>query len=257
MSSPQPAEAVVGLYNELLRLPPSDRAAIGRIVWQLRKLRQAKPADVVTVMALAQSLTLQGQPSEACALAAELWGRRHLMRAEVLYSYGNLLMWLGKFDQAVELARCVQKEVASGFDEDWRLLAKNSAFAAGDLANVLHFGTFDGDDQKADAQTGRLLAGLNAAGILPHIAWHQGIVNAALADRITRFGFVLTTPDGPPEIGLYYHTPASRAERRSLTAMIDDAIEREMEARGLPAGLFVPTLVVNVLDHDAQPPYLH
>lgn len=257
MSSPQPAEAVAGLYNELVRLQPSDRAAIGRIVWQLRKLRRAMPADAATAVALAQSLALNGEPAEAGALAAELWERRHLMGVDLTYSYVNLLIGLGKFSRAVLLAQSVQGSFPDKFDSDWSLLATHSAFAAGDLANVRHFKTFDSLSPAPDLGTNRLLDELSTIGILPHIVWHQNIVNAALADQITRFDLIATAPDGPAEIGLYYHIPANRPERRSLTAMIDDAIERETEARGLPAGLFVPTLVVNVLDHDAQSPYLH
>ncbi|NYZ16047.1 hypothetical protein HL658_26200 [Azospirillum sp. RWY-5-1] len=257
MSSPQPAEAVVGLYNELVRLQPSDRAAVGRIVWQLRKLQLAKPSDVDTAIALAQSLALNGEPAEACALAEGLWGRRHLLSVESAYSYANLLMGVGKFDKSVDVARSVQTHFAEEFDKDWRLLASHGAFAAGDMASALRFGTASADDPDANAHTVRLFGDLEALGVLRHIAWHQSVVNAALADRITRFDLIFTAPDGPPEIGLNYHTPATRAERRALTVMIDDAIERETEVRGLPAGLFVPTLVVNVLDHDAQPPYLH
>lgn len=267
MSGPQPVTETVTLYNTLLRLEPSEQAEIGRVVWQLQKLRRAHPADLATLVTLAQALVLQGKPEEAAPIAGDLWYRRQWMDADVLYTYSTLLLSLGDFERVVDITKVALDLAGAPSQQDTFVLLSNSALGSGDIETMRRIAAYDGlrmNDGGSTATPRRdsvvavscVLDGLEDIGLLPHLTWHQCIVNGFLRHRITNVDIMVYGRGGNLEIGIHYYMPGTRAERRSLLAEIDTAIEQAAAARGLDAGIFVPTLTVDLLDHVAHPPYV-
>ena len=250
MTSGAPAEASVDFYNQLLRLPCSDKEAIGHIEFRLRALRRKQPNDLRTRVALLQALTMLGKTGEAIETADYLWGQRDWLDADRQLTFLAQLSGLGMFGRAKELAVKFLDAPGLCADPAFVSLIVHVAVGAGDLDLMR---TVAGWEMHATLprQIKSFIEELQRLGLDSHFEQHQATVQNVIYGHQCSYLPIFYDAEAP-ELSVYVYANERREKRRLLENEIDDTLANYFAEEGIDPGLFVPLITTQVLDISAH-----
>ena len=249
MTSGAPAKASVDFYNQLLRLPCSDKEAIGHIEFRLRALQRKQPNDLQTMVALLQALTMGGKTSEAIDTADYLWGQRDWVDADRQLTFLAHLSDLGMFDRAKELAVKFLDTPSLCADPEFMSLIIHIAIGSGDLD--LMRTAADWELHAAPSrQIKSFVEELRRLGLDSHFERHQATVQNVIYGHQCSYLPIFYDAEAP-ELSVYVYANERREKRRLLENEIDDALANYFAEEGIDPDLFVPLITTQVLDISA------
>lgn len=250
MTSGVPAEASVDFFNQLLRLPGSDKEAIGHIEFRLRALQRKQPSDLRTMVALLQALTMAGKTGEAIDTADYLWGQRDWLDTDRQLTFLTQLSDLGMFGRAKELA--VKFLDAPGLRANPVFMSSivHIAVGAGDLDLMRTVANWE-SHVTLSRQIESFVEELQRLGLDSHFERHQATVNSVIYGRQCSYWPIFYDAEAP-ELSVYVYADERREERRLLENEIDDALANYFAEEGIDPGLFVPVITTQVLDISAR-----
>lgn len=232
MATAQPIPAITDLYNSLIRLPCSEREAIGQIEWKLRKLLKQQPSDITTQFGLLQAWLMSGKASEAIGIADQIWERRNQLNQNGYITFAGQLGELGKYEKSIEmLCPFLHESFNTVYGLIIQYLAK-SALGAGDVDLLRRLVEWSGR-HSSTWRIGRFLEELEGAGLTPYFAGHQRVVRDIVFGRQTGHRYFIMTEEGGAELGATIFLDADRAEYRQIEDAIDQGLENYYERRGV------------------------
>ena len=250
MTSGAPAEASVDFYNQLLRLPCSDKEAIGHIEFRLRALRRKQPNELQTIVALLQALTMGGKTGEAIDTADHLWGQRDWLDTDRQLTFLAQLSSLGMFGRAKELAVKFLDVPGLCANPEFILLVVHIAVGAGDL-DLMHTAADCEVDATLSRQIEAFVEELQRLGLDSHFERHQATVQNVIYGHQCSYLPIFYDAEAP-ELSVYVYANERREKRRLLENEIDDALADYFAEEGVDPGLFVPLITTQVLDISAR-----
>ena len=250
MTSGAPAEASVDFYNQLLRLPGSDKEAIGHIEFRLRALQRKQPNDLRTMVALLQALTMGGKTGEAIVTADRIWGQRDRLDTDRQLTFLAQLCDLGMFGRAKDLAVKFLDVPGLRANPEFVSLVVHIAVGAGNL-DLMRTAADCEADVTLSRQIESFVEELQRLGLYSHFERHQAIVQNVFYGHQCSYLPIFFDAE-TPELSVYVYANERRENRRLLENEIDDALANYFAEEGIDPGLFVPVITTQVLDISAR-----
>lgn len=250
MPAPETAPAVVHLYNELNRLPWSERQRIEQIEWRLRQLRRHRPTDLRTAVALLYAVVRAGKAADAIELADWVWGLRQQIEDEVVYTYIAVLIHIGMYGRAATLTESLLRDSTGTKSKDVKDLLNDywhAAIGSGDPQMLRHLLTIAGETPSG-RKIAAFLAALSEERFYEAFHDHQQIVQRTVFGMQCAYSSKLYHKEDDVELAVYIGVDAPRMQRRLLEAKIDDALDAFYASVGLPEGVHVPLVTTTILE---------
>ena len=250
MTSGAPAKASIDFYNQLLRLPCSDKEAIGHIEFRLRALRRKQPNDLQTMVALLQALTMGGKAGEAIETADYLWGERDWLDTDRQLTFLAQLSSLGILGRAKELAVKFLDAPGLCANPEFISLVVHIAVGAGDL-DLMRTAVDCEMDATLSRQIESFVEELQRLGLDSHFEQHQATIRNVVHGHQCSYWPIFFDAEAP-ELSVYIYANKGREDRRLLENEIDDALAKYYVEQGVDPSLFVPLITTHVLDISAR-----
>jgi hypothetical protein len=252
MNTGTPAEASVGLYNELIGIPHHEIERIRQIEWRLRALHRRSPSDPRISVAFLQASLMAGNAQEAVTLAKTIWSRRDTLPMTVQQTFLAQLVDLGFFEQVLEA--CLPLLSNGAATDGVPALVAQAMLGMGDIDWLRGLrGTATGPFV---GQATRFVSQLDREHLAAHLPEHQERVRSVLSRRATSYeARILDSEGGAVELVNFYYVAAGRHERLELEEQVNASLNSLWSDVGLEAEAHVPTLTTVVLDLAARPPH--
>jgi hypothetical protein len=226
MATGAPAEQAVEIFNELVRMVPSQKEAVSQIQWRLRGLARSRSGDTVIGIARLLAELMLGDSVEAARHADRLWMLRHVMSGEQLGIFLSELLHLGMFERAAQiLAEIRESPVESAVPN----LTESYLRVAWDSGSVEQLEAIVNSPIAAQLLPGWqvFLGRLKNVGLIQHLAARQKIVWEETFRRQCFSELIFTPVEDTEEVELahYVYMSGDYGERTSLEAGIRSRID--------------------------------
>jgi hypothetical protein len=232
LASGLPAEEVIDLFNTFSRLPPSEVTKIAQAEWRLRQLLKDRRYDTAISVAYLQSLEMLGKAPEAIAEAERLWYLRNSMEGQELAIYLTQLGNLAMYEKAAEIFDLVKARGAIGCLTNAFGTELSLAWAIGDADKFS--AALQAATPEAAVVWGSFVSKIEAAGLLPHLAGRQKIVQELTFGRQCLTRIILSIDDeGETDFSHHVYAAATYEDRMDLEEEIETRLDRYFAAVGL------------------------
>lgn len=221
MTASAPAEAAVDLHNQLVALPLADQEAIGRIVWQARKLAREVPGNFSIRLLFAMALVRAGQRDEAFREGTTAYNLRG-QADEGLAELAQTLAGLGDVERSIQVAREICSKPGTRVDNHAQTLASITALHAGDADLLKTVASLEGDQSSCFGS--RVLQSLEKAKLLPFLSAHQQRVRDILQGTMMLVDCMIDDMQDPGTVTLRYHVTGDFSHRLALKRAVDASL---------------------------------
>lgn len=247
MSNGVPAKEAIELFNQLIRLQPSNTAAINTIRWRLKGIQHRLPGDSEVMLTLMHAEMMLGDAGEAINLSKEIWHRRHSLQADQYATFAMELCHLGIFDRALELLRSIAPTDLLRLPPILQAVALQASWFQGDIDGTREIVRLFPNEAATPWE--KLFASLEEAGLLLHLSAHQKVVNEVLFGHQCFLQITLSPGiESPIEAVRYAFVGASHAERLEMEDKIHSALDTYYASHDLADAPYWDLMLPVILD---------
>lgn len=247
MVTGQPAKSTINLFNNLIKLPYSERDEIRALEWQLRSLHKRTPSDTEATVALLEALIMIGNAEEAHSLAEQVWNAKNILEPQVKDAFIGQLTGLGMFERHFEMIQPIKHLWKT--HENFVAFSLSSAFGLGDVKRLKEIAD-NISDKTLIKKIGLFVSQLGDLGLLDYFPQHQAIVNKIMSGQYTDYIACLDSNEGDekPRLDVMFFVDSNRQERRLMEQTIDDALLKLNTSQEIDPHLHTDVITTMVID---------
>ncbi len=242
VTTPEPAEEAVTIFNELARLPASAREALKQKAWRLAALERNRPGDPWVLLARARLSAKLGDAEGLRAVLDRLWPLYPAFDEQQLEFAARHFLLAGMFERV--WAVLDQRQETPAYHGQLRLEA---ALGLGDPVRLQRLA-----DSRADevGRVRRFLEGMENADLREHLPALATITRQRVGEAFCGFGATLgeDETDAFPQAYLRYLVPWAFDDRFATEQALLQDLRAYAEQNGLTPGAVLEAWLVALMD---------